>query len=447
MIGSVMDNEGAPVEVAPGRGNLRRSSVPASMSQMDRELRLVDRTVSYARLYAEQGMVGMVISWFLRQSIRVPLRAYRRESDESRKPLVPGDHPVADALASPWEGGSPADLTHATLGPFLVQGNALTELESGARNRLRFRYCDWRWAWPIMSGADIVGWELDRSLAIERERARDVVMHIANWSPLGQIGLSPLQQLGVSIGIDDAAQRWQRALWRNGARPPSAIVADEEFLGLDPEERKEIEANLRHDVNELYTGPESAGRPAFLPPGLDWKPVGHTAVEAALIDQRVVSRQEAIGIYGLMPGAVGIFERTPELEQQRIQAIQFGLAPPLIFIEQKINTSVCRDLLKEPDIEVEYDFSAILRGDPLKEIERIRESIATGVMTPKEGRQDLGKPTDNLPPQAEELYLPFNNLWPIGQPPPEGRQGRPLQQAIPGPEPTQTPSGLLVVQH
>jgi hypothetical protein len=41
-------------------------------------------------------------------------------------------------------------------------------------------------------------------------------------------------------------------------------------------------ARLRADLTSIYAGPENAGKPALLPPGLDWKAIGHSANEAEL---------------------------------------------------------------------------------------------------------------------------------------------------------------------
>ena len=105
---------------------------------------------------------------------------------------------------------------------------------------------------------------------------------------------------------------------------------------------------LREDVEELYAGPENAGKPALLPPGLDWKPIGHTAVEAELIDQRQVAREEVAAVYQIPPPMMGILDNATysNIETQREMAYTMALGPPLVLIEQSLTSMIARDLLR-----------------------------------------------------------------------------------------------------
>lgn len=417
---NVIDPNGDPVELAPGRGDLRQSSVPIfSQSQ---SLALVSgKTVSYANLFATQPMIAAAVMRMLTWSVRVPLKVYRRTGDDSRERLRPADHPLAAAVAAPWERGSQTDLTMSLLGPLLVHGNALNTVENGAGNRISFGRADWRHVRAIMPWRDtIAGWKIDiDDPTVKRTVAADTALHVAWWSACGPLGTSPLQQLGTTIGIEDAAQRHQRAMLTNGARPPSAIMASAEFLGLKTDERQALLDQLRADVNDIYSGPENSGRPALLPPGLTWEQVGHTAVEAELIRQRIVAREEIGAVYMIPPACIGLgLDKGSDITDQRISGYVDGLAPPLILIEQAINAQIVRALLREDDVFCEFALEGILRGNRLAEVEALRESIATALMTPNEARSVLNMPQSEIPAMSK-FFLPFNNLFPIDQDPPK----------------------------
>lgn len=445
-----------PTEIAPGRGDLSVSSVPyAPMYTMPTPtfgnqgplIWTVDgRTISFAKIFAEQSWVAAAVMRMLTWAVRVPLKVYRRTGDDSRERLREEDHPLAAAIQHPWEGGYPAALTMALLGPLLVHGNSLTEIDEGRSGAIQFVPEDYTTLTPVMPFRNrISGWEVAPDYTAGESRGRtisaDDVIHACWWSPLGPTGVSPLRQLGTTISIEDAATRYQRAIFKNGARPPSAITATTEFLGLPGEVRDQLLANLREDVTTLYSGPDQGGKPALLPPGLEWNPVGHTAVEAELIDQRLIDREEIAAVYQIPPPMLGDLRRATfsNITELRQVAYTDGLGPPLVLIEQTM-TARWAALSRETDVYVEFDFAGVLRGDFLKEVNALRAAIGSGLMTPHEGRSKLNLPkTDE--PRADDLWMPWNNLQPMGEGPPQPNRAarrEPLQQQ---------PSGLLVVEN
>ena len=426
-----------PITVAPGRGDLQYSS--GFVPTFPTALYLVGmRAVSFARLFMSQPWVASAVMRMLTWSIRVPLKVYRRDGDDpaDRTRLRPGEHPLATAL----EGNdrmSQAQLIMALLGPVLVHGNSVTEAESGANDALLLTPKDWRFCRPLMPFRDTVdGFQFDVDTdRYRREVSVDDVLHIAYWSPTGPIGVSPLQQLGVTLQIEDAAQRAQRAIFANGMRQSSMLVASEAFMGLDPAEREVVMKQLRDSVTELFAGPDNSGRPLLLPAGLDYKPAGQSMAEADLIEQRKITREEVAAVYLIPPPLIGILDKATysNISTQRDMTYTDCLGPPLVLIEQCLNAQLVRNLLGETDVFAEFDFAAVLRGDPLEEIAALRDAIGTALLTPNEGRGILNrqKSTD---PGMDRFYLPFNNLQPVGSPP-----INPLQMPGPNQQPGQSP--------
>jgi HK97 family phage portal protein len=221
--------------------------------------------------------------------------------------------------------------------------------------------------------------------------------------------------LGITLGIEDAAQRFQRALFGNAARPPSAITSTTDFLTLERPERQSLMDQLRQDIADIYTGPENAGKPALLPPGLDWKPVGSSAQEAELIQQRQLTREEVAAVYQIPPPMIGILDHATysNIEVMREMAYTMALGPPLVLIEQTLTSSLARDYFGEEDLYVEFDFGPVLRGDRQTEIATFRDAIGTGIQTMNEARRALNLPPSKEP-DADRLFYPANNLKPVG---------------------------------
>lgn len=372
-------------------------------------------TVSYARLYRTQLWVAIAVNKLMRQVSRLPLKAYRRTPD-GRERIRTGR--LAELLERPFPMGGPTHLKQAIILPALVHGNAALrkarQTAGGPPVRLE------PLAWSQMrvhgdEGAPVEMWETTQSGQPRYIDPADVV-HVA-WRGIdGPIGISPLQQLAVTIRIEDAAQRYQQALFANGARTPSAITADKEFLGLDRDERQELMRNLRADVTELYAGPENAGRPALLPPGLEWKPIGQTAVEAELIDQRKITREEVAACYDVSPPLIGLLERSTfnnitELHRMLYVTV---LGPWLDLIEDSIKAQLIDfEPVFRGDVWVEFDLSEVLKGDTLQRAQALALQIGYGVLTIDEAREIENRPRFGLPETSRPLY-PANNLKPVG---------------------------------
>jgi phage portal protein BeeE len=101
-----------------------------------------------------------------------------------------------------------------------------------------------------------------------------------------------------------------------------------------------------------------------------------------------------------------------------------ALGPPLVLLEQALNAQVVRHLLRADDLFVEFDFAGVLRGDRLKEVQALREAIGTGLMSVNEGRRVLNYPASDEP-DADALWLPTNNLSPLGAPAAEAPDAEP----------------------
>jgi HK97 family phage portal protein len=381
----------------------------------------------------EQPWIAAATMWLLKRACRVPLKVYQRGTGDddggNDEALEPGDHPLADAIAKPWDRGSTIDLVMAMLGPVLVHGNSVIEVDDTTPGQVAFLPHDWRFTRPIMPNrTTIYGFIFDADILNQRKDVSvEKILHTRWWSPAGPIGTSPLQQLGVTLQIEDAAQRYQRAIFAHGARPPSAIVASDSFLGIDPAQKRAIMAQLRQDIMEIYSGPENAGRPALLPPGLDWKPIGHSSVEVELIDQRKITREEVCAVYDLpLLPLLGLDVKGTAASVQILRDMIYteAVGPPLVLLENAFNSQVVRDLMKWDDVYVQFDFSAVLRGDRLAEIDAIRQAIASALMTPNEGRDVLDLPSSDKD-GMDDFYLPFNNLQPVGD------EGTPLPNITP----------------
>lgn len=369
------------------------------------------RTVSYARIYRTQLWVGVVTNKLTRQVARLPLKTYRLNSQGHRERVR--DTPLAQLMRAPWAGAAPFQLKERIMLPLLVHGNSLLRklrVEGPGGPPTGLLPLDWRYVRPHGEPTGPVEvWETTEPGHPRYLEPADVV-HFAYQAVDGPIGVSPLQQLGVTIALEEAAQRYAAANFKNAARHSGALVAPKEAR-LSSDDREEY----RREIRELYQGPENAFNVAVLGNGFEWREFGGSAKEAQLVDQRKVNREEVAACYDMPPPVVGILDHATysNVEELYRSLYRTSLGPPIVLVEETLDAQLVRD---EPAFEEdfsEFDLSEVMRGDPKEEADQLAVEIEHGTLTIDEARRIKNRPEFGLAETTRPLYA-ANNLKPVG---------------------------------
>lgn len=391
-------------------GGLTFDSVWTDASEASDE---TGRLISFSEIYDTQPVVAAAINKLARQGSTLPLKVYKRKENGERDRLI--GHPLETLLRKPLTRRGPVHLKQWILIPLLTHGNSIVakfrEDPSGPPTALL------PVSWPHIEayapeGGEVEWWATTQTGERRWFQAQDA-MHFAWLSPAGEIGTSPLRQLGTTIQIEDAAQRFQRAMFRNSVRPTGAVTIPENVV-LDKETRKE----MRADLDKLHTGVDNAGRTMLLPGGAEWKAMSHSAHEAELIEQRKLDREEIAMVYDL-PGPLigdlthGTYSNVTELNKQLYKSV---LRPWLTLVEETIQAHLIDPEPEWEGIFVEFDLGEQLKGDPVELADALRTQVEAGVMTRNEARKFLNLPRDPSP-AADQLFYSANNQAPVGDAP------------------------------
>lgn len=406
----------------------KRPSVPLSWFAGGGTVTLDGRLASYHALYEEQPWVATAVNKISRQIVRLPLRVYQDIGDGEVEPVA-ADHPLAVLLGAPWPRAGQLALKQKLTHPTLVHGNGLLgKLRSSPGSPPSKLFpLDWRFLEPVIVGNELIAWRTSE-YGDQVFLALEDVVHM-RWEAGGQIGVSPLRQLGTTLRSEDAAQRYQASSFTNGARPSGGLVLPAE-ASLDKDERDE----LREEIKAMHSGPDSNASIMLLSGGLDWKPFSHTAVEAELIEQRKINREEIAAVYDIDPPMIAILDHATYSNVGEMHRMLYGptLGPWLALIVDTIQQQLIAPEPQWHGLSVRFDLTEVLKANSAEEMNAITAGIAGGVLTPNEGRQRFGlRKSANA--AADELYLPVNNLKPLGQPadPPTLR----IQQEPPADQP------------
>lgn len=392
-----------------GRPSLAKSSVPFGTFGDTSLLLLNGRPISYSQIYRTQPYVATAIGVLVRQISRLPLKAYERGSDGQRRRVH--SHRLVDLIEQPAPGCSATQLKQWLALPACLHGNAtLAKVRpSPGAPPERIWPLDWRYMQAYQAddipSKPIRFWrysELDDPIYLDP----DEIIHLKWEPPDGQIGVSPLEQLGTTIRIEQAAQDYQESYLSDGVRSPGAIEFPQGVI-LDEQTR----AEMRDDIRNSYGGAKNAAHPFLMPGGAKWVSMSHNAREAELINQRKLTREEVASVYAIPQPLMGILENATLANVEALHRMFYTtvLGPWLTLIEETFKAQV---IDPEPAFEgmfVEFDLAEVLKGDKLKEIQALRLAVQSGLMTINEARSVQNLPRFDLD-WCNEPLIPVNNL-------------------------------------
>jgi HK97 family phage portal protein len=222
-----------------------------------------------------------------------------------------GAQAVRALLSKPNPDQSGQELMEQVFGYLQVAGDAYLEIagpEEGPRALFALRP-DRMTVIPGPKGwAD--GWEYrhgsqKRVFVRDRASGRSPILHLKLFNPGDDhYGLSPMEAAARAVDVHNSGGAWAKALLDNAARPSGALVVtgrDGEGRLTDPQYER-----LKDELENLYTGPQNAGRPLLLEGGLDWKPMGHSPAEMDFIAARREAAREIALAFGAPPMLLGL---------------------------------------------------------------------------------------------------------------------------------------------
>lgn len=363
------------------------------------------RLVSFDRIYRTQPVLAGVIDMIAFRASTLPFAAFTENADGSRTRISRSDG-LSTLIRRPRPGQSTVHLLNYVFTSLLTHGNALLAVLEPTGSELPGML--WPLDWSYVSaigepGGDVEWWGTTQLGNGEQYIPADRTVHFAWPGPDGgQIGVSPLEKLGITIRIEDAAQRYQAASFRNGNRPANAIMFQGDL------KRDALEYNERI-LEAFHRGPDNAGRTMMLPGGTDIKSLSMSAVEADLIEQRRLNREEVAIVLGLSgPSLTDSTNSALGNVAERFRAFYRDVLPPWATLVCETFESQLFDRYPEwMDRLARFDFSDKLRGEPRDQAETLKILVEGGIITRDEARYEVGKPP--MGGNAGLLTLNVNN--------------------------------------
>jgi HK97 family phage portal protein len=377
------------------------------------------RTISFSQLYRTQPWVGAAARRLSEQAARIPLHGFRYTDPEREHRERDRDHAVVRLLEKPRDGRLGVNLRWTIALGLKVHGQTLLWKRRPRRGAppAELWQLDWRFVVPILDGSHVIAWQwrgrgvpgLDYGTQLD---PTDVV-HIAWDAPEGEIGVSPLEQLGVTLRSEDAIQRYSEAGFRNGTRLGVAAILDKS-VSAD----KVMRDGVREELTGVHGGVDQAFKPAILGGGIvDVKTLGgQTAAEAALIEQRNVNREEVAAVYGIPQPLAGILDHATYSNIGELLGALFTiyLAPDFALTAGALQAQLvdAEPAWSDDGLFVAHNLDEVLRGDTVERMKAYATALDHGVLTLNDvRRRENEKPYDD--PRADEPLIAANNVRPL----------------------------------
>lgn len=136
------------------------------------------------------------------------------------------------------------------------------------------------------------------------ELGRPAIVHLQGLHPGDDhYGVGCLSAVAAAVAAHNAANRWNRALLDNAARPSGALVHEgEKGLPLSPEQFD----RLRAELNESFAGGANAGRPMLLEGGLKWQSLSLSPADMDFLALKDSAAREIATGFGVPPMLLGL---------------------------------------------------------------------------------------------------------------------------------------------
>lgn len=206
----------------------------------------------------------------------------------------------------------------------------------------------------------------------------------------GIIGVTPITQNAMSIGLGIQTETFGSKFFANGANGSGILSTEGEFKTEEALER------LRTQFGEKYTGLANSKKPIILEGGMKWQPITISNNDSQFLETRRYQKSEIAAIFRVSPHLINDLEKATfsNIEHLGIEHVKYCLMPTGVRIETAINTQLLSET-EQDKYYMEFNFDALMRGDFKSRMEGYDIAVKGAIMTPNEVRQKENLTTDN----------------------------------------------------
>ncbi len=233
--------------------------------------------------------------------------------------------------------------------------------------------------------------------------ARGEVWHLRGLSSDGILGLNPIELAADVLGLGMAAQSYGARFFANDTKPGGWVELPGKFA----------DDSARQTWKESWKKAQSGanrGSTAVLEQGMKYHELSLNNSDAQFLESRKFSRSEIASIFRIPPHKIGDLEKATfsNIEQQSLEFVNDTMTPWAERWESSIETFLAFD---DDELEIEYDFSNLLRGDSAARSTYYNKMFNLGALSPNDIRDREGEQSIE---GGDQYFVPLN-MVPLDQ--------------------------------
>lgn len=350
-----------------------------------------DNALRLAAVYASVRILAETMA-------SLPFVLYRQRADGGKDKVT--DHWLYRLLARrPNRYQNPYEWREMLQGHLALRGNAYNRIVANSRGEITelLPIHPDRIKMELLPSGDYRYRVTDR-LGEESVVPRGEIWHLRGLSSDGLMGMNPIELARESLGMALAAQDYGARFFANDAKPTGGWI---EFPGsFKDNEAKKL---FRESYQAAQSG-VNRGKVLVLENGMKFHEVGVTNKDAQFLELRKFQITDIARLFRVPPHMIADLDRATfsNIEQQSLEFVMHTMTPWAERWEASIESEL---LFDGEELEVEFDFANLMRGDAASRSTYYQSGIQNGWLTRNEARiaENLN-PLDGL----DEPLRPLN---------------------------------------
>jgi HK97 family phage portal protein len=366
------------------------------------------RWMDYAAIYRTQPAVATAVDLFARNIAQLGLHVFRRIGETDRVRLR--DHPLAETLGRPNGWTTTYRLIYSTVADKKIYGESFWVKAQGGRRdplsliRIPPQLVD------VKGGLEPSSYEI--RLYPEPIPVRpDQIVHFRTHNPDNPIrGLSPLEQLRLTLDEDLLSLEHRRDTWKNAGRQPVIIKRPRASGKWDDD----VARRFSEHFTEAMRDPSSRTTP-ILEEDMDLQVLSFNAEQSQYVEGRELTWEEVSRRYHIPLSIIGIagapatFASVKEFHKMLYQDT---LGPDIAELEADIELQLFPDFPDMAGVYTEFNIFEKMQGTLEEQIDAFIKATGAPIMARDEARSRLNLPSKGG--NADLLAMPLN-IDPTGE--------------------------------